>query len=116
DEAILVEPRSTNTGENIEFTRRLLDGREVGSAVLISRPYQQRRAYATAKKRWPELDVVCASRPCPLDDYIASIGDRERVINMLVGDTQRIREYAERGYAIPQDMPAAVEAAFRRLI
>ncbi|WP_433475559.1 YdcF family protein [Spirillospora sp. CA-142024] len=118
DEAILVEPKATNTGQNIEFTRKLLADRgiEVGSANLISRPYQQRRAYSTAKKLWPDLEIICASRPLPLDEYIVSIGDVNRVINMLVGDTQRIIVYPTQGYAIPQDMPPEVEAAFRRLV
>lgn len=117
-EAILVEPHATNTGQNIEFTRKLLadHGIDVHSAILISRPYQQRRVYATAKKLWPELDIICASRPLPLDDYIASIGDVNRVINMLVGDTQRISEYPKRGFAIPQDMPPDVQAAYHRLV
>lgn len=118
DEAILVEPQATNTGQNIEFTRKLLADHaiDVHSAILVSRPYQQRRVYATAKKIWPELDIICASRPLPLDDYIASIGDVDRVINMLVGDTQRIIEYPKQGFAIPQDMPPHVEAAYHRLV
>lgn len=89
DDAILVEPEARNTGDNITLTRKLLESRgiEVGSVVLISRPYQQRRAYATCKKLWPDVDVICASRPLPLDEYIESIGDVDRVINMLVGDT-----------------------------
>ncbi|MQA87713.1 MAG: YdcF family protein [Streptosporangiales bacterium] len=117
-EAIRVEPTAANTGQNIEFTRKLLadEGAQVNSIMLISRPYQQRRAYATCKKLWPDVDVVCASRPLPLDDYIASIGDVDRVINMLVGDTQRITEYAKRGFAIQQDLPAHVQAAFQRLV
>ncbi|MES9603495.1 ElyC/SanA/YdcF family protein [Actinomadura sp. NPDC000929] len=117
-EAILVEPEATNTGQNIEFTRRLLAGRglAVRSATLISRPYQQRRAYSTAEKLSPELEIVCTSRPLPLDEYIASIGDVKRVVDMLVGDTQRVMVYPDRGFATPQDMPAEVEAAYRRLV
>ena len=118
DELILVEARATNTGQNIEFTRKLLaeHGIEARSALLISRPYQQRRAYATAKKLWPELEIICASRPLPLDEYIESIGNVNHVINMLVGDAQRIMVYPESGFAIPQDMPAVVEDAYRRLV
>jgi uncharacterized SAM-binding protein YcdF (DUF218 family) len=114
--AILVETEARNTGDNITFTRRLLEEREVNSVILISRPYQQRRAYATCKKVWPAVDVTCASDPLPLDEYIRSIGDTDRVISMLVGDTQRITLYAERGYAIPQPVPAQVEAAYERLV
>lgn len=51
-----------------------------------------------------------------LDDYVAMIGDANRVITMLVGDTQRIEVYAERGHAIPQPMPPEVTAAFHRLV
>ena len=82
----------------------------------MSRPYQQRRAYATCRKLWPKLEVICASLPLALDDYVASIGDPDRVVNMLVGDTQRITVYAEKGFAIPQEIPPAVEAAYERLV
>jgi uncharacterized SAM-binding protein YcdF (DUF218 family) len=117
-EAIRVEPAATNTGQNIEFTRRMLadEGVHVRSVLLVSRPYQQRRAFATCKKLWPEVGVLCSSRPLPLDEYIASIGDTKRVIDMLVGDTQRITEYAKRGFAIEQQIPPQAQAAYQRLI
>ncbi|MFC0866323.1 YdcF family protein [Sphaerimonospora cavernae] len=117
-EVILVEPCATNTGENIQFTRRLLASQGVhpASIMLITRPYQQRRAFATCKKLWPEPEVICASRPLPLEEYVASIGDTARVINMIVGDTQRITEYPKQGFAIPQEMPDEVEAAYQRLV
>lgn len=117
-EAILVEPRATNTAENLEFSRALLAEHQipVRSVLIMSRPYQQRRAYATCRLMWPEVDVVCASKPLELDDYVRSIGDPRRVVDMLVGDTQRIEVYAERGFAIPQEMPDQVRAAFERLV
>lgn len=117
-DSILVEPRARNTGENISLTRQLLaeQGTEVGSVTLISRPYQQRRAYATCKKLWPEVEVTCTSTELPLDEYVKSIGDATRVISMLVGDTQRITLYANRGFAIPQPLPSTVESAYHRLV
>lgn len=117
-EAIVVEPRATNTAENMEYSRQLLAERQipVKSVLIMSRPYQQRRAYATCKLMWPEVDVVCASNPLDLDAYVRSIGDPRRVVDMLVGDTQRIEVYAERGFAIPQEVPDEVRAAFGRLV
>ncbi|ADG89185.1 YdcF family protein [Thermobispora bispora] len=117
-EAILLETRATNTGENIAFTRELLAelGIEVRSVTLISRPYQERRAYATCRRLWPEVEVVCASQPVSLAEYLRAIGDADRVINMIVGDTQRIIEYPGRGFAIPQEVPTEVLAAYRRLV
>lgn len=117
-DAILLETRATNTAENLVLTKNLLAEREieVNSVILMSRPYQQRRAFATCKKVWPEVDVLCASQPLSLDDYVESIGDVKRVIDMLVGDTQRIDEYAKRGFAIPQEIPSNVRASYMRLV
>lgn len=117
-DAVMVETAATNTAENIRFTRRLLvaQGMRVASVILMSRPYQQRRSYATCRRLWPEVRVQCASHPMNLDDYVSMIGDVGRVINMLVGDTQRIEVYAERGHAIPQEIPSDVKAAFERLV
>jgi len=117
-ESVLIETRATNTAENIRFAREVLAEHQIEtrSVIIMSRPYQQRRAFATCKRLWPEVGVLCASRPLSLDDYVVSIGDVNRVINMLVGDTQRIEVYAERGFAIPQHMPDGVRAAYRRLV
>lgn len=117
-EAIVVEPEATNTGENIALTKAVLAKRHITprSVTLISRPYQQRRAYATCRKIWPEVDIVCTSLPMSLAEYIQAIGDPDRVLNMLVGDTQRIDLYARRGFAAPQPMPESVKQAFEELV
>ncbi|CAO5148293.1 DUF218 domain-containing protein [Frankia sp. AiPs1] len=118
DAAILVEPTARNTGENITRTREMLASHGITprAITLISRPYQQRRAYATCRKLWPDVDVQCASEPMSLDDYVASIGDADRVMAMLAGDTQRIWRYAEAGHAIPQPVPDNVRAAYQVLV
>ncbi|MFE6408641.1 YdcF family protein [Streptomyces sp. NPDC057837] len=118
DEAVLVEPRAANTGQNITFSREVLAnaGVEVESLLLISKPYMERRSYATCRKLWPEVDVVCASEPLELDDYIKSIGDEKLVIDMLVGDLQRVIEYPRLGFAVEQDVPGEVYDAYERLL
>ncbi|SFR23131.1 DUF218 domain-containing protein [Lentzea waywayandensis] len=118
DEAILIETKATNTAENFELSRVLLDeeGVKATSAVLVSRPYQERRAYATCRKLWPELDITCTSYRPPIDEYVEGIGDTSFVISMLVGDTQRMTLFADAGYAIRQEVPADVAAAYEHLI
>jgi uncharacterized SAM-binding protein YcdF (DUF218 family) len=118
DGAILVEPKAANTGQNVSLSRALLTahGYEPRSVLLISKPYMERRAYATCRKAWPEVEVVCASEPLKLDDYARSIGDEKLVIDMLVGDLQRVVEYPKQGFAVEQDVPAEVLAAYDRLI
>jgi uncharacterized SAM-binding protein YcdF (DUF218 family) len=117
DAAILVDPDATNTGANIVNSRALLAaaGYRPESLLLISKPYAERRSYAAARKLWPQVDIVCASMPLEFGDYVQSIGDERLVIDMMVGDLQRIIEYPARGFAVPQDVPAEVVAAYERL-
>ncbi|MFI8297004.1 YdcF family protein [Streptomyces nigra] len=117
DSAVLVEPRARNTGENIRFSRELLEGAgfDVSSILLISKPYEERRAYATARKLWPEVEIVSSSTPMTLEEYVDSIGDARLVIDMLVGALQRLLIYPEQGFMISQPVPDDVRDAYERL-
>ncbi|MFE6091711.1 YdcF family protein [Streptomyces massasporeus] len=117
-DAILVEPNARNTGENITFSRALLADRgiEVSSVLLVCKPYEERRAYATARKLWPDVEWICASAPMSFAEYIASIGDERLVIDMLVGAQQRLMIYPDEGFMIHQETPADVETAYHRLV
>jgi uncharacterized SAM-binding protein YcdF (DUF218 family) len=117
-DAILVEPNARNTGENIMFSRALLadQGVAVTSVLLVCKPYEERRAYATARKLWPDVEWVCASAPMSFAEYIASIGDERLVVDMLVGAQQRLMIYPDEGFMIRQGIPADVETAYHRLV
>lgn len=116
--AIIIEPTATNTGQNITRAGDALRqaGVQPASVLLISKPYMERRAYATCRKTWPEVEAICASEPLTFDEYVSEIGDAKWVIDMLVGDLQRVIEYPALGYAIAQDVPARVDASYRRLL
>ncbi|MHB9753193.1 YdcF family protein [Streptomyces sp. BYX5S] len=118
-EAILLEPNAANTGQNIAFSREVLAAAGITprSMLLVSKPYMERRSFATARKMWPEVeDVLCASEPLEFDEYVKSIGDEKLVLDMLVGDLQRVIEYPKLGFAIEQDVPGDVHAAYESLI
>lgn len=118
DSVILLEPEASNTGQNISFSRRVLAtaGIDPTTVLLISMPYMERRSFATARKLWPEVEVVCASAPLSLDEYVEGIGDAGLVIAMMVGDLQRVMEYPKRGFAIEQHVPQQVHAAYDSLV
>ncbi|MGW2240158.1 YdcF family protein [Streptomyces sp. NPDC001759] len=115
--AVLVEPHARNTAENIRFSKAVLEEAkvDVSSVLLISKPYEERRAYATARKEWPEVEFVSASTPMTLEEYVDSIGDARLVIDMLVGALQRLLIYPERGFMISQAVPDDVLEAYERL-
>jgi hypothetical protein len=117
DSAILLEPRATNTGENIEFSKAVLAeaGIAVSSVLLVSKPYEERRSYAMMRKLWPEVGVVCASAPMSLEEYVNSIGDARMVIDMTVGALQRVLLFPGRDLAAPQIVPSDVVESYERL-
>lgn len=117
-EAVLVEPNASNTGQNITLSRDVLAaaGIAVQRIMLIAMPYMERRAFATARKVWPEVEVICASTPVDFDDYLKTIGDDQHVVHQLVGDLQRVIEYPRLGFAIEQDVPDDVLDAYQSLI
>jgi uncharacterized SAM-binding protein YcdF (DUF218 family) len=118
EESILLEDRSTNTGDNVRFSRRLLleRGLDPGSFLLVQKPYMERRTYATFKKAWPEKDAIVTSPQIPFRDYPTPEIPLERVIHIMVGDLQRIRLYPARGFQIEQPIPEDVWSAFERLV
>ena len=117
DSKILVEPKATNTGQNVAFSREALAtaGVPVTSVIVVCKPYEQRRSFATFRKLWPEADVLCASEPLSFAEYIAGIGDTKLVIDMIAGALQRVMLYSAKGFSIPQQVPEEVQAAFERL-
>ncbi|MEW2388728.1 YdcF family protein [Streptomyces venezuelae] len=118
ESAILLEPDAANTGQNITLSRDVLAtaGVTPTTVLLVSKPYMERRSFATARKLWPEVEIVCASEPLEFDDYLKSIGDEKLVVDMLVGDLQRVIEYPKLGFAIEQEVPEDVHAAYESLI
>lgn len=117
-EKILIENKSTNTGENIEFTKQLLVEKRLDfkSFILVQKPYMERRAYATFKKRWPEKDFIVTSPPLSFEEYPTPELTKEMVINIMVGDLQRIKIYPEKGFQIYQEIPLDVWNAYLSLV
>lgn len=121
-EAILIENRSTNTGENILLTKQLLAEKGIAPRqfIVVQKPYMERRSYATFRKQWPEKELVVTSPRVSLDDYLKTYSNEtlspDDVISIMVGDLQRISVYPERGFQIPQDIPADVWHAYHELV
>jgi uncharacterized SAM-binding protein YcdF (DUF218 family) len=116
--AIILEPESTNTGENIDFSRRILAERGIDAnrIILVQKPYMERRAYATFRKRWSEKNLIVASPKISFTDYPNEILSRDKVINIMVGDLQRIKFYPGLGFQIEQEIPDEVWQAYEKLV
>ena len=121
-EAILIETKATNTGENIHFARKLLKdkGLDPHRIIAVHKPYMTRRVLAALQKQWPEVEVIVAPGNNSLRDYMhCQLSDgvaEEEIINSLVGDFQRMETYAKLGYQTPQDIPPMARASFEALV
>ncbi len=122
EDRILIENKSTNTGENVQFTREMLGARDLDPAsfILVQKPYMERRTFATFNKVWPGKVVMVTSPRLSLDEYLARYSHEalspEDVISIMVGDLQRVREYPARGFQIPQHIPDDVWEAYEELV
>lgn len=122
EEAILLESKSTNTRENIEFTRALLTekGIEHRHILGVHKPYMERRIYAAMGVYWPEQSFSVTSSPMSMEDAIED-GVRQgmeekEIVSTIVGDFQRIELYAQKGYQLPQYIPEECRKAYGELI
>ena len=117
-EKLLLESRSTNTGENVELSRRLLAERGLAprSAIAVQKPYMERRTLATFGVRWPELDLVVTSPQLGFEAYTREGIPRDDVIHIMVGDLQRLLVYPKKGFSTPQVVPPDVMAAYEGLV
>lgn len=118
---IIIEDKSTNSGENIRFTYELLKQKDLHprSILIVQKASMERRAYATFKQQWPgqKTDISVTSPPIPyerLGDVLS--GGKRYVIETIVGDLQRIKLYSDQGFQIPQEIPGKVWAAYKRLV
>lgn len=118
EEAILLEKKSTNTGENILFTKELLEAKGIHPKKMIvaQKPYMERRTYATFMKQWPGMDFIVTSPKISFEDYPQEGRSMEHIINMMVGDLQRIKEYPALGFQIEQEIPESVWEAYEQLV
>ena len=121
-DCILIENRSSNTGENVAFTRTMLAAKGIDPArfILVQKPYMERRSYATFHKVWPGKEVVVTSPPATFDEYLAKYSNAslsaEQVVAIMAGDLERIRRYPQLGFQIEQAIPDEVWAAFEELV
>jgi hypothetical protein len=78
----------------------------------------ERRSFATFRKLWPEKSVRVTSPQVTFDEYLESYAElsAKDVVGIMVGDLQRIRVYAERGFQIPQEIPGDVWCAYEELV
>jgi len=117
-ERILIEDKSTNTGENVLFSRDLLQEKMIQpkTVLIIHKPYMERRALATFQKLWPEMPATVSSPPLLMKDYPNENISMDEMLQIMVGDFQRILIYPKKGFQVKQEVPDKVLEAYHFLV
>ena len=118
EQNIVIENRSANTGENFAFSRNLLSEKGIfpKSGIATCKPYMAKRVWATGAKQWEEVQWFVSTPRLSFRDYPTPATPLESTIQLMVGDLQRLRIYAERGFQAPTEVPEEIWQANERLI
>lgn len=115
-QAMILETKATNTGENITFSYHLLESQNLlpKRIILVQKPFMERRSYATFKKQWPGNveSVVTTSLAESFIDYLNDDLPIDLVLEALVADFERVRDYPSQGYQVEQSIPEHVTQAY----
>lgn len=117
--AILREMTARNSGESIRYSQQLLSQNSlaVNRVILVHSPFSSRSFLATAQAQWPDPKPAFIARheAIGLTEYSLRYG-RGETIRRTLGEFQRLRSYAKKGYQSPQIIPEDVQDAYDTLI
>ena len=119
---IILEDKSTNTKENIDFMREIFEKQGIphGHVLGVHQPFMERRICAAMGVYWPELNFSVTSPQVTIPEYLrraAEQGMTENAsVSVIVGDFQRMDLYARLGYQVPQEIPEEAWEAYHKLV
>lgn len=119
---ILIESHSSNTKENILFTRQLLEKNKLPHRHILGvhQPFMERRITAAMGVYWPEVKFSVTSPQVTIPEYLCRAREQgvseNASISVIVGDFQRMDLYAKLGYQLPQYIPEEAWDAFHALV
>lgn len=116
-ENIIIENRSTNTGENLRFTLSILQSKhdnldeklQKSKIILVANPFRQRRVFLTAAQILPEATLI----NCPPEsDYNTELTlfetKKENLNSQLPDEVLRIINYPDQGWIKKENVPEEI--------
>ena len=122
EDDIILEDKSRNTKENIDFTREILESRGIPHAHILGvhQPFMERRIVAAMGVYWPEQSFSVTCPQVTIPEYLKRAKEQgiseNASVSVIVGDFQRIELYAKLGYQLPQYIPPEAWQAYHALV
>lgn len=117
-EAKIIENNSTNTGDNILFSKHLLYSLnlKMKSIIEIRKPSMTLIIKLALDKEWNDVNFYISSPYYSLFDATHSHINLFMIINEIVGDLQRVIEYPKFGFQSETNIPDHFNNAYNSLI
>jgi uncharacterized SAM-binding protein YcdF (DUF218 family) len=117
--AILKEQAAKNPTQAITNAQLLLSEQNIipTTVLLVDAPYMSRTLLASAQAQWTgeQPEFISRHEATSLPEYTLRHG-RGETIRDILGNFQRLRSYAKKGYQAEQEIPDAAQTAYDTLV
>lgn len=122
---IIIEPDSTNTGENLRFMQKVLQnlnpaftfGTGIKKILKVSNAYRQRRAYLTFLKEFPQVEVINTPAQTSFEQELELYKTKNQdLVRHLSGEMERMLMYPALNYIVADKIPEEVLQAYKLLM
>jgi len=116
-ESIYAEPLSTNTLENVLFSRELLKEKSLSpeAVILVAQSYRQRRVWLTCRKWLEGIRLINLPPPARFKEEIERFGGLKAFSSRLTGEIDRIITYGGKGDLFLEELPDTIKKAYGEL-
>lgn len=124
-EHIIIEPKSTNTGENLRFLQKVLlekspdfaFGTGIKKVLKVSNAYRQRRAYLTCKKEFPGVEFINSPAQTTFEEELELYKTKNQdLLRHLSGEMERMLMYPIFNYIVSDNIPEDILQAYKLLM
>ena len=121
EDKILIENKSTNTGDNFRFSLELLNDKDIKAdkIIIVHHACVEKRTFSSAKAIINNKELIITSSDITFEEFINKLESNNEKINdnisVIVGDIQRIVVYPQFGWQIENEISDEVIDAYNYL-
>lgn len=116
EEKMILVTEPTNSNDNVISALHILRGqkKKIEKIICVSLPWVQRRSTGYFIKHSTQSRVIFSSPPIPYEKYANEFVTKENIINLLVGEIDRLQKYPQIGMMplienVPKEILKATE-------